>query len=57
MVGMWMRMKQICTSHSSYPIENVEDSPHPYRVNARIPRQNENEFRKYLWGKQYLLVI
>jgi len=41
------------TSPSPYPIEKIGDSPYPYinPVNARIPRQNGDEFGQYPRGR------
>jgi len=43
-------------SPSPYPIEKIGDSPYPYPypVNARIPRQNGDEFGQYPRGRVYL---
>ena len=47
-------MVGICTS--PYPTEKVGDSPypHPYPVNAGIPRPNEDGLRQYPGGRVYL---
>ena len=47
-------MAEICIStySSPYPIEKVENSPHP--INMEISRQNGNEFGQYPHSQIYL---
>jgi len=59
--GIRMRTRQICTSTSSSPTEQVGYFPYPYHyphlVNVGIPCKNGNEFEQNPRGRLDLLSL